>query len=84
MVTTWERAPREVHQDHGGVGGAGDRSRDQRVLGTLTPTYFPKSTSHIPYISVSRINTSGHIATTEVWCHLMDADCCPSGRAYTV
>ena len=54
------------------------------LLGTLTPTYLPKSTSHIPYISVSHINTSGHIATTEAWYHLMDADCCPSGLAYTV
>jgi hypothetical protein len=53
-------------------------------LGTLTPTYLPKSTDHIPYIAVDHITTAGHIATTEYWYTGMDADCCPSGRAYTV
>jgi len=54
------------------------------LLGTLTPTYFPRSASHIPYLAVGHIDTSGHIATTEVWYTSMDADCCPSGRASTV
>ncbi len=54
------------------------------LLGTLTPTYVPKSASHIPFISVSHIDTSGHIATMEAWYKSTDADCCPSGHAYTV
>jgi hypothetical protein len=54
------------------------------LLGTHTPTYFPKSGGHIPYITVSHINTAGHIATTELWYAPMNADCCPTGRAYTV
>ena len=53
------------------------------LLGTLTPTYFPKTGGHIPYIAVSHIDT-GHIATTEYWYAPMNADCCPSGRAHTV
>lgn len=53
-------------------------------LGTLTPTYFPKTGGHIPYISVSNIDTAGHIATTEYWYAPMNPDCCPTGRAYTV
>jgi hypothetical protein len=54
------------------------------LLGTLTPTYFPKTGGHIPYIAVSHIDTAGHIATTEYWYAPMNADCCPTGRAYTV
>jgi hypothetical protein len=54
------------------------------LLGTLTPRYFPKTGGHIPYIGVSHIETSGHIATTEYWYMPMNADCCPAGRAYTV
>jgi len=54
------------------------------LLGTLTPTYLHNPTAHIPYIAVDHIDTSGHIATTEYWYTLMNADCCPTGRAYTV
>jgi hypothetical protein len=54
------------------------------LLGTLTPTYFPKTGGHIPYIAVSHIDTAGHIATTEYWYAPMNADCCPTGRAYTI
>lgn len=54
------------------------------LLGTLTPTYFPKTTAHIPYIAVDRITTTGHIATTEYWYTSGDADCCPTGRAHTI
>jgi len=54
------------------------------LLGTLTPTYFPNTPAHIPYLAVDHINTAGHIATTEYWYTSMDADCCPSGRAYTI
>ena len=54
------------------------------LLGTLTPTYFPKSTDHIPYLAVDHIDSSGHIATTEYWYSPVDPTCCPTGRAYTV
>jgi hypothetical protein len=54
------------------------------LLGTLTPTYFPRSADHIPYIAVDHIVTTGHIATTEYWYTGMDPTCCPSGRAYTI
>jgi hypothetical protein len=54
------------------------------LLGTLTPTYFPKGPVHIPYIAVSHISTAGHIATIEYWYTSANPDCCPSGRAYTV
>jgi hypothetical protein len=54
------------------------------LLGTLTPTYFPKTHAHIPYISVDHITTTGRIATTEYWYTNSDPDCCPTGRAHTV
>ncbi len=53
------------------------------LLGTLTPTYFPNTHAHLPYISVDHI-TTGHIATTEYWYTNSNPDCCPTGRAHTV
>jgi hypothetical protein len=53
-------------------------------LGTLTPQYLPNPTSHIPYVAVAHIDTTGHITTTEYWYTLSNADCCPSGRATTI
>jgi hypothetical protein len=57
---------------------------EPHLLGTLTPQYNPTSAAHIPYIAVSRIDTSGHIAVTEYFYSPANPDCCPSGRAVTI
>jgi hypothetical protein len=54
------------------------------VLGTLTPQYRPASEPHIPYITVARIDKSGHLTTTEYFYTPSNPDCCPSGRATTI
>ena len=54
------------------------------LLGTLTPQYNPKSAAHIPYISVDRIDTAGHVTVTELFYRPSNPDCCPSGQAVTV
>lgn len=54
------------------------------LLGTLTPQYNPSSASHVPYIAVARIDTTGHITVTEFFYGPSNPDCCPSGRATTI
>ncbi len=54
------------------------------LLGTLTPTYFPASAPHIPYLTVDHIDAQGHIATTELWYKPGNGDADPTGRAYTI
>jgi hypothetical protein len=54
------------------------------LLGTLTPRYYPSAPAHIPYIAVTRIDTTGHVTVTEYFYSSTDADCCPSGRAVTI
>jgi hypothetical protein len=53
------------------------------LLGTLTPQH-KTAMVHIPYIVVSHIETTGHIAVTEYFYNPANATCCPSGRATTV
>jgi hypothetical protein len=62
-------------------GSAGGRAK---LLGTLTPQYFPPSAPHIPYIAVARIDKAGHLTTTEYWYAPANIDCCPTGRAITI
>jgi hypothetical protein len=54
------------------------------LLGTLTPQYNPRSAAHVPYIAVTRIDTTGHITVTELFYSPSNPDCCPSGRAVTI
>jgi hypothetical protein len=64
--------------------GPASPASEPHLLGTLTPQYNPTSAAHIPYIAVSRIDTSGHIAVTEYFYSPANPDCCPSGRAVTI
>jgi hypothetical protein len=54
------------------------------LLGTLTAQYRPRSAGHIPYITVDRINTAGHVTVTEFFYRPSNPDCCPTGQAVTV
>ena len=54
------------------------------LLGTLTAQHKTSATLHIPFIVVNRIETSGHIAVTELFYDSANATCCPSGRATTL
>ncbi len=55
-----------------------------QLLGTLTPQYRPSPAAPIPYITVDRIDTAGHVAVTELFYRPSNPDCCPSGRAVTI
>jgi hypothetical protein len=54
------------------------------LLGTLTPQLKGNPMLHIPYIAVSHIESSGHVAVTEYFYNPVDPTCCPSGRATTL
>lgn len=54
------------------------------LLGTLTPQHKTSAMVHIPYITVNRIESTGHIAVTEYFFNAADATCCPTGRATTL
>lgn len=54
------------------------------LLGTLTPQHKTSAAVHIPYIVVTRIDSTGHVAVTEYFYTPANMTCCPSGRATTV
>ena len=54
------------------------------LLGTLTPQYHPSTAVHVPYIAVTRIDTTRHVTVTEYFYSPANADCCPTGRATTI
>lgn len=54
------------------------------LLGTLTPQLKGNPMLHIPFIVVNHIETSGHVAVTELFYTPANATCCPSGRATTL
>jgi hypothetical protein len=54
------------------------------LLGTLTPQLKGNPMLHIPYIAVSHIESSGHVAVTEYFYNAANATCCPTGRATTL
>ena len=54
------------------------------LLGTLTPQLKGNPMLHIPFIVVNHIETTGHVAVTELFYMPANATCCPSGRATTL
>ena len=54
------------------------------LLGTLTPQLKGNPMLHIPFIVVSHIESSGHVAVTELFYNSVDPTCCPAGRATTL
>ena len=54
------------------------------LLGTLTPQLKGNPMLHIPFIAVSHIESTGHVAVKEYFYNSVDPTCCPSGRATTL
>jgi hypothetical protein len=54
------------------------------LLGTLTPQHKTSATVHIPFIVVTGIESTGHVAVTEYFYNPVNPTCCPSGRATTI
>jgi hypothetical protein len=56
----------------------------KHLLGVLTPQHKTSPMLHIPFITVNRIESTGHVAVTEFFYNPSNATCCPSGRAITL
>ncbi len=67
-----------------GIKVFGSPGGQAHLLGTLTPQHKTSAMVHIPYIVVNRINTTGHVAVTELFYNPSNATCCPTGRAVTI